>query len=127
MAVSTACFTIGNRYEFNNDGTMTKDEYAAFIRPTLELWFSELGDNAKTRKVDQTINLIVDNCDNVFADSVIESESETKWNLIMERVSVGKCGVCGKVLPPSFVTMEAINKFNGDPVTLTFCVPCMQT
>ena len=56
------------------------------------------------------------------------NEQKAKWNLMLDRQDKGKCIVCGKVLPPTFGTMEAITKFNlRHKVTLSFCVPCMDT
>ena len=51
----------------------------------------------------------------------------SKWDLIVERVAAGKCGVCGKVLPSSFATVEAFVNHSNEVVNLTFCVPCMDT
>ena len=55
-------------------------------------------------------------------------EQKVKWDMMMDRQSKGKCIVCGKALPPSFGTIEAITKFScRQKVTLSFCIPCMNT
>ena len=51
----------------------------------------------------------------------------SKWDLIVSRVADGKCGVCGKILPSSFATVQAVTKHTAELVNLTFCVPCMNT
>ena len=55
-------------------------------------------------------------------------EQQRKWDLMLSRQSKGNCIVCGKALPPSFGTIDAITKFNlRQKVTLSFCIPCMNT
>ena len=54
-------------------------------------------------------------------------EEDKKWALMVERQGKGLCIVCGKALPPSFGTMEALKKSSFEKVTFSFCIPCMKT
>ena len=127
-AIFTAGFHIENTFELHNDGTKTKAEYIAFIRPTLMDWFSTLSDEAKERTIEDATNLLVDNPDNEFHPPREPVPVDySKWDLIVSRVADGKCGVCGKILPSSFATVQAVTKHTAELVNLTFCVPCMNS
>ena len=127
-AIFTAGFHIENTFELHNDGTKTKAEYIAFIRPTLMDWFSTLGDEAMETKITEATNLLVDNPDNEFHPPREPVPVDySKWDLIVSRVADGKCGVCGKILPSSFATVQAVTKHTAELVNLTFCVPCMNS
>ena len=126
MAIITAGFHIENTFELHNDGSKTKEEYISFIRPTLIEWFSTLNPEAMEVTISNVTNAILEHTANEFR-SPPATVDYSKWDLIVERVAAGKCGVCGKVLPLTFATVEAFVKHSNEVVNLTFCVPCMDT
>jgi hypothetical protein len=125
-AIFTAGFHIENTFELHNDGSKTKEEYISFIRPTLIEWFSTLNPEAMEVTISNVTNAILEHTANEFR-SPPATVDYSKWDLIVSRVADGKCGVCGKILPSSFATVQAVVDHTAELVNLTFCVPCMNT
>ena len=54
-----------------------------------------------------------------------EKTNIDKWTVIETRAANGVCVGCGKKLPTSFITVEALKKSDGTSITLKFCPPCI--